>query len=353
MFGIKAQVSKEWKSRLANVAEFNQYAEHHSVEFKDAVLENFSLVGARFSGAKFLRTNWSEADFKDSLVEDSLFDGGDYRGISFGGSVLRNVTFKNITFYSADFGQAELDNVKFIKCNFGGAKFHGLEKSRIEFVDSVLEEVRFYDSDVDVRYVDSKLTEVGMMGTTAQDYFVIKSSDVYDLNLEDSKLPYVEVSDSTIKKMSYHGGKSKKLVMKNLKGAIQASGLYADEVDIENVVTDVLILDGLQGKSVKISKVNATSDVHLGSEADSVEIEDSDIYQLWNGGSKVGFYSIKNTKLGGESTTSSKFGKLHFENVTIVEGANFEYTQADEVEIHNVTKGPNFEFLGEGSNVKF
>lgn len=63
-------------------------------------------------------------------------------------------------------------------------------------------------------------------------------------------------------------------------------------------------------------------------------------------------FLVRNTKIGAASTTSAKFGKLHFENVSIEEAANFEYTQADEIELHNVTKGPNFEFLGEGSNVK-
>lgn len=353
MFGIKTSLSKEWQHRFSNVVELNAYAEKQSIQLSDVKLKDIDVTGAKFIGANFKNTDWDNVRFFESEIKDSHFKGGDYRRAAFQRTVISNTIFENITFRRADFEAATLKNVKFLNCNFGGANFQYLESSDVVFEGAVLEEVAFYHAEIDVKYLKSKLTDVEMMGAKAKDHFVVKNSDIFEVNLENAVFPNVEITDSTLKKVTYHGAKAKKLLMKNLKGAMQSSGSNIEEVEVDNVTTEVLMLAGLNGKTVRISNVNVTDSLNLRAQADSIVIENSDIHEIWNDSSDVGSFTIKDSKLMAASTTSSKFGKLYFENVTIVEGANFEFTQADEIELHNVTKGPNFEFLGEGSNVKF
>ena len=355
MFGIKTQVSSQWKKRLSDVQLFNQYAADHKIVFKDDLLEDFSLSGARFSGGSFVNTDWKDAEFKDAKIENTTFEGGEYRNASFGGSVLRNVVFKNITFYSANFGHAELVNVEFINCNFGRARFHGLENSTIEFKNSVLEEVRFFDSAVDVKYVDSKLTSVGMMGTVAKDYFIVKGSDIYDVNLGSSEIPNVEITDSTIKKATFDGGKARKIVEKNNKGMMDTAGAIVDgDVEFDNIETAVLFISETTAKKIHISNVKVSESVNAGgTHADELTIADSNIRSIWNGGCKLKAFNIINTELRGTRNEGSRIGLFHLENVTLNGKFNFDYTHADKLELVNVTKGPDFQFRGKDSNIHF
>lgn len=355
MFGIKTSVSKEWKARLANVQVFNQYARDNRVEFKSVVLEGFVLEGAEFSTGAFVDTDWKDAGFQNSRIENATFDKGVYRSATFSGSVLRNVTFSNITFHSADFGQTELDNVRFIKCNFGRAAFHGLENSTIEFQGSVLEEVRFFNSDADIKFIDSKLTEVSMMGTTAKEYLIVKDSDIYAVDLTKSVIPYVEITDSKVERTVFGSGKAKSIVMKNLKGALNTDGAVVDgNVLVENIETEVLNLTGTVAQAIHVRHVVVT-DTMLGggAEADRFEISDSNIKTIWNGGSILKHFKIINTELRGTRNEGSKIDTFHLENVVLNGKFNFEYTHAQKLELVNVTKGPNFEFRGKEGNIAF
>jgi len=353
MFGIKLPLSGEWKQRLSDVDMFNAYAEKHKVEIKDSKLDGIKLTGAKLTNAVFENTDWKDVTFFNSKIKNAHFVGGEYRNAAFQTSYIENTVFEGITFYNADFEAATLKNVKFIHCNFGKANFQRLRDSDLVFEGSVLEEVEFYESKVDIQYIKSKLTSIEMMGVKAKSSFVVKSSDVYDVDLGSSEIPHIEITDSTIKKASFSGGKADTFVMKDLKGAWQASGAKIGKVDIDHVVTDVLLFSGTHAKTIKVSNVTVTDSLNAKANADLFEIDNSDIKSIWNGSSRLKVFKIVNTELRGTRNESSKIGTFYLENVTLNGKFNFDGTTAQKLELVNVTKGPNFQFRGRDSNIHF
>ena len=353
MSGVKTPLSGEWKKLFSDATQFNQYSDVNKIEIENAILSDIKMSGVRFSGAIFENTDWESVSLFGATIKDSKFIGGKYRNAAFQKAIVENTVFEGITFVNGDFQGATLKNVSFVNCNFGRANFQYLEDSNIVFKGAVLEEVEFYESKADIQYIDSKLTEIEMMGVQSKERFVVRGSDVYDIDLNSSIIPHLEITDSTIKDAGFSGGKAKSLVMKNLKGAWQASGATIDEVIVENVETDVLLLAGVTAKSIKVSQAKI-SDSLLGScECGDFEIANSNIKSIWNGGSRVTTFTIKNTELRGTRNENSRFGTFRLENVTLDGKFNFDYTQAENMELVRVTKGPNFQFRGRDSNIQF
>lgn len=353
MFGIKTSLSSEWRQRFSDVNQLNRYAETNKIEIKNVNMNDLKVKGAVFSGATFDNTDWESVSFFGANIKNSRFNKGKYRNAAFQKAVIENTTFEGVTFINGDFQGATLRDVQFVNCNFGKANFKYLEDSDVIFKDAVLEEVEFYESKADVQFIDSKLTEVEMMGVQAKEHFIVRGSDVYDVDLNDATIPRLEITDSTIKKAGFSGGKAKSLLMKNLKGAWQASGAKIDDIVVENVEAEVLFLAGVTARSIKVSDVVVTDSFNARAKAAVLEIDDSDIKSIWNDASAVGSYIVRNTKLRGSSSTSSKFELIRFKNVELNGIFNFEGTHADNIELINVTKGPSYEFLGDGGNIHF
>ena len=353
MFGIKTSLSSEWKQRFSDVEKLNAYAETRSIEIKNAKLSDISVEGAKFSNGVFDDTGWSNVHFLKSEIIDTRFIGGEYRNVDFKESLIKNSVFENITFINADFKAASLQGVKFVNCNFGRADFQYLRTSDVVFEGAVLEEVQFYKSGLDVTIIGSKLTEVEMMSITAQEKLIINDSDIYDVNLGNSIIPYVEITGSKVAKATYSSGKSEKLVMKNLKGALQASGAVIDYLEIGDVDTEVLFFSGITSERIKVERVNVTDSLNAKATAESLEITDSNINAVWNSASQVGLYAVKNTNIGGSNAEYAHFKTMHFENVQLNGQFNFSHARADKLELINVIKGPDFQFLGDESNISF
>ena len=205
----------------------------------------------------------------------------------------------------------------------------------------------------EIQYLKSKLTSVEMMGVKAKSSFIVKGSDVYDVDLGSSSIPHVTIEDSTIQKAGFSGSKADTFVMKNLKGAWQTSGAKINDVEVSDVDTEVLFLGGVTANTIKVSNVKVSDAFIAGAKAKKYEISDSTIKSIVNGASHVSIFKITNSELRGTRNENSRFGTFHLENVTLNGKFNFDGTTAQKLELINVTKGPNFQFRGRDSNIHF
>lgn len=355
MFGIKAPLSAEWKNRFSNVGELNSYGLDSKILIRNATLGDIRVVGAKINGSVFDNTDWNTVYFLESEISNAHFKKGKYRDAAFQKSVIENTVFEDITFIRADFQGAKLRNVRFVNCNFGRANFQYLEDSDVVFDGAVLEEVQFYRSGLDVAFLGSKLTDIEMMGVKGQRALIVKNSDIYGIDLGNSAFPYVEVIDSKVQRTVFGSGKAKRIVMKNLKGALNTDGaVVKGNVLVENVEAEVLFLGGITAEEIYVKNALVTNSIiATAMEAKKFEITNSNIKSIWNGASKLKYYKIANTDLRGTRSENSRIDKFHLESVHLNGKFNFEHTHAKNLELINVTKGPDFQFRGEGGNIAF
>jgi uncharacterized protein YjbI with pentapeptide repeats len=323
-------------------------------------LKNTEVIGHSLSKSDLINDRFENVIFKDARFQRGTltnvsFVGGSMEGTSFWGSTLTNVVFQDMTIVNSVFAGATMINVTFINCNIYDSKIHSLHNSKVTIEDSELNNVEFFDSELDITLKNTKVIEQGMFGglkpgsrITLEDSYIGPYSDFSSSNIASFKAVRSELDRFSM------GESIGEMTLENSKLDFTLGDASIDRL----IVTDCEVIrlshsDALI-KHASISNCrNSTEVFFIESVLGDLNIRDCDLSELGIFESKAVKINIANSKFIKTVSPKTVTKEFILHNVTFLGETDFKGAQADDTELFKVTFAPSATLDATGSNIPF
>lgn len=355
MATTKTPLAGIWIERFQDVVKLNEYAADNKLILTDVIIENYKLIGAKLSNAKFENTDWKNISITESVFTNTNFKDTFMENVNFSNSTFSNVTFENVNIKEARFYDVTLQNVHFIKCVIDGSNLDRTKHSNIIITDSTI--------------INSSLSE-GQLAAEIKNSILKKGTEFTDLtppsslsfengeldfDLSRSSLEKLSIIGSTLKEAGGIKNSIKEVSLKDVKGDSIVLGYSTiDKTTIESSELDERGFSIPDAKIKFLTVIGANHGVvSIDGKHGEVKIINSTILELDFDGATIDSLLIQNSKIEDGVLEKIKAKKLELDNVTLDGPMNFKDAQIDQFINKNTTQTPRAVIDLSGSNIKF
>jgi len=251
------------------------------------------------------------------------------------------------------FFQAELQNVRFIRCQFNGAALQSLKASTITIEDSRLEDVSFFRSAITATIKGSHFDNVNMRGLVTPSSLTFENSELKEVNFSRSKLDVFSLNQVTGEKCGFEGGQVARADIVE-----SAIGIGMREVELGSARIHASKIRSRFSMSkigeMKVSDCREVTDFGFyESTIGRLEIERCNLTNFRLPSALIEHLRISDSALSGNDFEELKAKNAIFEKVTLNGKVDFTRAHIDYLTTKNVTKLPGLNLITTGSNVKF
>jgi len=349
---------KPLSGELKNVFEIEkaltEYALTHPIDVKNTLIKEHDISDTTLLKGSFINTNWDDVVYQNSIISNVLFKDGDMYDISFADSTLTNVVFENMEMEKAEFINAKLINVTFKNCKIVDSEIRNLRASKILIEDSELQDVSFYQSELDVTIKNTKIHEQGeFISLKAGSKVLIEDSFIGPYSsFDSSNLSSFTVKNSVIKRAKMNDATVDEIVIEDTKMFFPIANGTINKIKIRNV--NYIELGQSKINSLTIEECKEDSDLLLAEmQFKSISIRNCPAESLVFGDSKGDKISISNMQIKSAEFDNLIVKELIMNNISINSNADFSGALAEESLVTNFNIKAGTKVNMEGTNIKF
>lgn len=351
----KLPLTDPWKERFTDVTKLNAYAKTQPVELANVEIKNKNIDGVVLNGGKFENTDWTQISAKGANLTNVVFRKGTLEAVDFTDSTLTNVTFEDVTLREVRFFGPTLTNVRFVRCEFDAVNIDRTKNSRIEVIDSKIENSSLSRGQLIAVFRNSKLSDqTALTSLQPPSSLTFEKSELDDVDLSRSVLNELILDTVKSRKSGFVTGTIRKVTITGDDISFGFSETQIDQLQVQNINTVGLALDDAVVKTMIISDCRAMRSLNLyrariglldisSCSPNNFRPREANIDTLW-----VKHGSITNSKFEG-----MKAKTFILENVSLDGELNFTNAQIGDLKTHNVIQQPSLKLITTGSNVRF
>jgi uncharacterized protein YjbI with pentapeptide repeats len=355
MMTIKPLDSKWDKLFRAKADVITEYSRLHAIHLKNTELKHHDLSLSHLINDSFENVNFEDSIFQNGSLTNITFSGGTLYDTSFGRSTLTNVVFENMIMEKAIFVGATLVNVTFNNCKIYNSHLHNLVGSKFIIEDSELNNVEFFDSEMDITLKNTKVIEQGKFSglkpgsrVTLEDSYIGPYSSFKYSNIASFKAVRSELDRFSM------GESIGEMTLENSKLDFTLGDASIDRLIVTDCEVDRLSHSDALIKHASISNCkNSTEVFFIKSALGDLNIRDCDLSELGIFESKVSKINIANSKFIKTVSPKTVTKEFILHNVTFLGETDFKGAQADDTELFKVTFAPSATLDATGSNIPF
>lgn len=352
---VNSPLSGQWDALFKDVEALNAHALKGPIAISNSIIRNYDISGAIIPVARFENTRWENVEaknikFGELKIRDSVINGTNFFQSIIGEAIFENVIFENVIFVSSN-----MANVKFINCKIHNAQIRNLKSSKIDLVNSILNNSPMYQSEIELKITNSELSESNFMGLVFGSSLIVESSNLNQINLDKSKLAKIIISNSNLMETTVQDSIIDEIFISNSRLDISFANSDLNKANFVEVESKLLGLVDANVNEISIKSCKKGGHVALGGEKFTFNLIAIDNCSLdfeipW---AKGGELLISNTRLEKANFEDLRVSNLIIDNVEFAGETNFDNAQANKSQVRKIKREPSATVTAKGSNIRF
>lgn len=350
----KSSLTGPWKERFQDVTKLNTYAKTQPVELANVEIKNKNIDGVVLNSGKFENTDWTEVSAKGANLTNVTFRKGTLEAVDFTDSTFTNVTFEDVTLREVRFFGPTLNNVRFVRCEFDAVNIDRTKNSRIEVIDSKIENSSLSRGQLIAVFRNSKLSDqTALTSLMPPSSLTFEKSELIQVNLDRSKLKSLVIEDSKYDAV-LDAGSVDSVVIKNSSVDTSFSASTIGKLSLTNTVVTQFSFNKANAGSMFFEHCSQLKDfVMYGTAIDTLDIAHCKVSDFYPAVATIGTLRLRDSTLTKSGFERLKAKTMILENVSLDGEINFTGAQIGELKTHNIAKQPGLNLITTGSNVRF